>query len=103
MSKQVLKQVSPHTSVWVDEEDKTMNNKKQSSVEYLGYELNTKLFYNISPELWEEVNKIFEQAKAKHKQEIIDAANKLLYHGTGPGDTAAEQYYNETFGGQDNE
>ena len=23
MSKQVLKQVSPHTSVWVDEEDET--------------------------------------------------------------------------------
>ena len=98
MSKQHLKQVSPLTWIYVDE-PKTMNNKKQSSVEYLGYELNTKLFYNISPELWEEVNKIFEQAKAKHKQEIIDAANKLLYRGTGPGDTAAEQYYNETFGG----
>jgi hypothetical protein len=35
---------------------------------------------------------------AIHKEEIIDAANKLLYHGTGPGNTAAEQYYNETYG-----
>jgi hypothetical protein len=33
-----------------------------------------------------------------HKQEIIDAANTLLYHSTGPGNTAAEQYYQETFG-----
>jgi hypothetical protein len=31
------------------------------------------------------------------KEQILDAANKLLYRGTGPGDTAAEQYYNETF------
>ena len=40
---------------------------------------------------------IIEQAKLLHKQEIIDAANKLLYHGPGPGNTAAEQYYQETF------
>jgi len=40
---------------------------------------------------------IFEQAKEMHKQEIIDAANKLLYHGPGPGNTAAEKYYQETF------
>jgi hypothetical protein len=40
---------------------------------------------------------IFEQAKEMHKQEIIDAANTLLYHSTGPGNTAAEQYYTETF------
>jgi hypothetical protein len=32
-----------------------------------------------------------------HKQEIVNAANNLLYHSTGPGDTAAEQYYQETF------
>jgi hypothetical protein len=28
MSKQVLKQVSPHTSVWVDEEDETMSKEE---------------------------------------------------------------------------
>ena len=28
MSKQVLKQVSPHTSVWVDEEDETMSKQE---------------------------------------------------------------------------
>jgi hypothetical protein len=40
---------------------------------------------------------IIEQAKEMEKQQIMDAANKLLYHSTGPSDTAAEQYYNETF------
>ena len=28
MSKQVLKQVSPHTSIWVDEEDETMSKEE---------------------------------------------------------------------------
>jgi replication-associated recombination protein RarA len=37
------------------------------------------------------------QTKEMEKQQIMDAANKLLYHSTGPSDTAAEQYYNETF------
>ena len=67
-----------------------MSNKKQSSVEW---------FYQRI--LAKDIELVFEQAKAMHKQEIIDAANKLLYHGTGPGDAAAEQYYNETFGGED--
>ena len=40
---------------------------------------------------------LFEQAKEMHKQEIMNAANTLLYHSTGQGDTAAEQYYTETF------
>jgi hypothetical protein len=53
--------------------------------------------------LWDEPKDKFiwyallEQAKEMHKQEIIDAANTLLYHSTGPGNTAAEQYYQETF------
>ena len=40
---------------------------------------------------------LFDQAKAMEKEQIIEAANILLYHGPGPGNTAAEQYYNETF------
>ena len=105
MSKQVLKQVSPHTSIWVDEEDETMSNKKQSSIDWLEEQLKKGVDFNPLDKnsYLDSVEKIFEQAKAMHKEEIIDAANKLLYRGTGPGDTAAEQYYNETFGGQDNE
>lgn len=44
--------------------------------------------------------KMIEQAKEMEKEQIMDAANKLLYRNTGPGDTAAEQYYNETYGGE---
>jgi hypothetical protein len=70
--------------------------KKQTAVEFLGHELNVKLFYDISPELWEQVNDIFKQAKAMEKEQIINAwiatDNELQR-------IAAEQYYNETYGG----
>lgn len=49
---------------------------------------------------WSTLDEIIEQAKEMEKEQILDAANKLLYHNTGPGDTAAEQYYNETYGGE---
>jgi hypothetical protein len=43
------------------------------------------------------ISESINQAKEMHKAEILAAANTLLYHSTGPGDTAAEQYYQETF------
>ena len=69
------------------------SNKKQSSIEWLVEQLipNAMRMFDATT-----CNAI-EKAKAMHKQEIIDAANKLLYRGTGPGDTAAEQYYNEKY------
>ena len=74
-----------------------MSNNKQSSIEWVEQQFQTIIEKgNVEIE-----NLIWQQAKAMHKQEIIDAANKLLYHSTGPGDTAAKQYYNETYGGQD--
>lgn len=33
----------------------------------------------------------------KEKEQIMNAANKLLYRSTGEGNSAAEQYYNETY------
>ena len=64
--------------------------KKQTAVEFLGHELNVKLFYDISPELWEQVNEIFKQAKAMEREQIIDAYNN--------GDLrSADLYYNETY------
>jgi hypothetical protein len=69
-----------------------MSNNKQTSVEQLFHKL------------WDTPKDkftwyaILEDHMAIHKEEIIDAANKLLYHGTGPGNTAAAQYYNETYG-----
>jgi hypothetical protein len=37
------------------------------------------------------------QCKEMEKQQIMNAANTLLFRGTGPSDMWAEQYYNETF------
>lgn len=65
--------------------------KKQSSIEWLFVELlNT-------PKDKFEWKSIFEQAKAMHRKEIIDA----IYQGRDTGD--GEHYYNKTFGGLDNE
>jgi hypothetical protein len=66
---------------------------KQTAVEWLEKEISTKLGTN------DLLGDLYKQAKAMEKEQIIDAANKLLYRGTGPGNTAAEQYYNETYGG----
>jgi hypothetical protein len=71
--------------------------KKQTAVEWLGLELNI-IFHDITPELWEEVEIKFQQAKQMEKEQIIDAYEqgdkyKLNFSG--------EQYHNETYGGQD--
>ena len=110
MSKQVLKQVSPHTSIWVDEEDETMNNKKQSSVEWL-LASNKQLYYDLHEgrihqhEYHPKLKEIEAKAKQMHKEEIVDAfgigahyksTSLIGYH------SMADEYYNETFGG-DNE
>ena len=88
MSKQVLKQVSPLTSVWVDEEKETMNDKRQSSVDFLIDEVKK------HHPLWRD---IFIKAKAMHKEEVQDAyrisPNNELWSNSGI------DYYNETFGG----
>ena len=71
---------------------------KQTAVEWLGYELNTKLFYDITPELWEQVNEIFKQALIVEREQIIDAytANSVIRVRN-----KAEEYYNETYGGKE--
>jgi hypothetical protein len=77
---------------------------KQSSVEWFAEKtfnlvgLKNRNWINHG-EFLEGMLKLRDEAKAMHEQEIIDSANKLLYHSTGPGDTAAEKYYNETYGG----
>jgi hypothetical protein len=85
-----------------------MSNKKQSSVEWLyntiDYEIVSYLDGEIDlNELSIAMLKIKEQAKAMHKEEIMNAVNK----GCGSemcylvNSKQREQYYNETFGGQD--
>lgn len=49
--------------------------KKQSSIEWLGLELNI-IFHDLTPELWEQVEVKFQQAKAMHKEEI-ESNNKI--------------------------
>jgi hypothetical protein len=72
--------------------------KKQTAVEFLGHELNVKLFYDISPELWEQVNEIFKQAKAMERDQVIDAYLQGSFNWERQG---ATQFYNETYGGDE--
>ena len=65
---------------------------KQTAVEWLIEELTKQ---NMFMHLFA---KEIEQAKTMEKEQIINAANTLLYRGTGPGDMWAEQYYNENYG-----
>ena len=73
--------------------------KKQSSIEWLVKELNNNID-SIPMSKWDKIRDIVQKAKAMHKEEIIDAwiatDNELQR-------LAAEQYYNQTFKGQDNE
>ena len=69
--------------------------KKQSSIEWLGLELNI-IFHDLTPELWEQVEVKFQQAKQMHKEEIIETA-RYYFHERGK--LTPQQLYNETFGG----
>lgn len=70
---------------------------KQTAVEYFEFELKDKLGQIVINQNWKLLEDIIQKAKEMEKQQIIDAANTLLYPGTGPGDNWAEQYYNKTY------
>ena len=77
---------------------------KQTAVEWLGYELNTKLFYNISDELWIEVYKIFEQAKSMEKEQIKESYELGWVNGDlKKSPRFGEDYYNVKFNNQTNQ
>lgn len=71
-----------------------MNNNKQSSVEWLIEKLS-----NYDEEMLFLYQNEIEQAKAIHKEEIITAAANHCYPTYEIAKVDAEQYYNETFGG----
>ena len=90
-----------------------MSNNKQSSVEWLEKEF-VKLEATIG--VYSKMYEIIEQAKAMHKQEMKQCAdvfeldgfqrcflNSNPYEHNKHKSIDFEQYYNETFGGQDNE
>jgi hypothetical protein len=91
-----------------------MENKKQSSVEWLyntiDYEIVSYLDGEIDlNELSIAMLKIKEQAKAMHKEEIMESISSGyedgIHYASGEHGRyeSPEQYYNETFGGQDND
>jgi len=99
MSKQVLKQVSPRTSVWVDEE-----NKKQTSIDFLIEQIEIILKLNnvqlSAGYTIHTIVPIIEKLKAMHKEEIEEAWNDGCYQSSDfPKSSDSEKYYNEKFKG----
>lgn len=96
MSKQVLKQVSPLTSVWVDEE-----NKKQTSIDFLIEQIEIILKLNnvqlSAGYTIHTILPIIEKLKAMHKEEIKEAWLDGVMNWDS--EKEAEQYYNKTFKG----
>lgn len=81
-----------------------MSNKKQSSVEWLIYQL-TEVDYNCINKTFLQNNnslagnkmkELFQQAKTMHKQEIVDATCLNDYVNEDDREIG-ERYYNETF------
>ena len=65
--------------------------------ELLGIKLEFAMGVITESEYHAKRRKAFEQAKQMEKEQIMKAAKVILFASTGPGDTAAEQYYNETY------
>ena len=76
--------------------------KKQTAVEWLGLELNM-IFHDITPELWEQVNEIFKQAKQMEKKQIMEAVYDAMRTNFDPNMGRAEMYYEQKYGGNNNE
>ena len=70
---------------------------KQSSIEWLVTELNQMIDY-IPMNKWDAIADIIQQAKQMHKEEIIEA---FIGHDSDTEENidVAEQYYQETYGG----
>jgi hypothetical protein len=68
---------------------------KQSSIEWI-YN-NLKSHFEHDGDLLEAVKMSFEQAKAMHKEEIINSYNHAYEEGWDSNSWQPEKYYNETF------
>jgi hypothetical protein len=73
--------------------------KKESSVEWLEWEINKRGPKDNNPPQW--IKELYDQAKAMHKEEIIkanrDGVDMVIAEEKY---ITGEQYYNETFGGE---
>ena len=73
--------------------------KKQTAIEYLGLELNM-IFYNVTPEIWNEVEVKFKQALEMEKEQITDAYVECYMNHVGNGESIlreANSYYRKTY------
>jgi hypothetical protein len=76
--------------------------KKQTAVEWLDDQLEKQL--ELFQSEWEKVNKLFDQAKAMEKEQIVDshiAGMEFIAVDPSKYKQDAEQYYNETYKGVD--
>ena len=85
-----------------------MENKKQSSVEWLVKELNDNIDF-IPMSKWDKIRDIVQQAKAMHRKDMGKTWDSALDRGQERAWNIMrayddfDEYYTETFGGQDNE
>ena len=73
----------------------TMNNNKQSSVEWLVEQIKKDINLRLRGF---DIDKALEQAKAMHKEEIKDAFTNGFISSRSSNRIADEIFYNETFG-----
>ena len=76
-------------------------NKQQTAVDYFEYELTKLDFDEITQEnCWFYIIPIYEQAKEIEKEQIMDAHIESGARLEDISIESAEQYYNETYGGE---
>jgi hypothetical protein len=84
-----------------------MSNKKVTTAEWLGKELESYGDPQFCKIKWEELDSLIHQAKEMEKQQIIDAwengQDNIDSDGCHIDMNGAQQYYNETYGGQNND
>ena len=74
-----------------------MSNNKQSSIEWLYNELFPKQIDGFSEDEWSKIDKAFEQAKARHKEETTSFTADWSVQWKYDNGVSIIQYYNETF------
>jgi hypothetical protein len=79
--------------------------KKQSSIDWLEEQIKDIFYVAEASEMTKKFKSVYEQAKAMHKEEIEDAwingtrGQMIAPFGINRYKPDAEEYYNETFGG----
>ena len=74
--------------------------KKQSSIEWLVQELNHNIEFIPLVNHWDKIRDIIQQAKKMHKYEILETFEKAYVCGYRDNGDGGIDYYNETFGGE---